>query len=95
MVRAVETRLDFVRAVNRGPLSLVSASGKLLVRQKLDEPNVLLLDVALYDHEPTLYVRFGDGPMGLLFALVVAYGIVRTLRHRRAVAADESAATAT
>lgn len=91
VVRAVETRLDFVRAVNRGPLSLVSASGKLLVRQKLDEPNVLLLDVALYDHEPTLYVRFGDGPMGLLFALVVAYGIVRTLRHGRTVTAGKTA----
>jgi len=36
-------------------------------------------------------VRFGDGPMGLLFALVVAYGIVRTLRHRRAVTAGKTA----
>jgi apolipoprotein N-acyltransferase len=81
-VRAVEERRDLVRAVNFGPSSWVDAAGRVRMRSSQDLPAALLAEPALLDAPPTLYARFGDAPLALLF---LAYWM-RSLRALRAVA---------
>lgn len=78
--RAVETRRDMVRAVNRGPTTWVDANGRIV--QRLDPakgPAILMTNPALLEAPTTLYSRAGERPMFLLtFAIVLALA----LRHR-------------
>jgi apolipoprotein N-acyltransferase len=66
ILRAVETRRDLARAVNRGPTSWVDATGR--VRSEVSEhgPSSLVADVALLATPLTLYARAGDLPFALL-----------------------------
>ena len=79
--RAVETRRDLVRAVNRGPTTWVDANGRIVGRLDPEKgPQYLMTTPALLDRAPTLYTRAGETPMFLLtFAIVLALA----LRHRR------------
>jgi len=75
VLRAVETRRDLVRAVNRGPTSFVEATGRVRARYDLDMPGTLPTSPALLTLPPTLFVRFGDVPLLVLLLAVV-------LRHK-------------
>jgi apolipoprotein N-acyltransferase len=82
VLRAIETRRDLLRAVNRGPTTWVDAAGRVLARREAaagsGAPPPLVVDAALLDSPPTLYARAGDAPLvlllfgGLLSALLVA-----------------------
>lgn len=80
-LRAIETRRDLVRAVNRGPTSWIDAAGVL--RARYDGPLAAAVPVepALLEAPLTLYVRFGDLP---LLALAAAAVGAQLLRARRA-----------
>lgn len=80
VLRAVETRRDLVRAVNRGPTSFVDAAGR--VRARLDDglPGPLLVSPALLEAPRTIYARFGDAPWLALLAGSIAW---RTKRRGR------------
>lgn len=88
VLRAVETRRDLVRAVNRGPTSWVDATGRIRARRdptpKLGPPPPLLVDAALLDAPLTLYARAGDAP--LVGMIAAAVGIPWAKRRRTATA---------
>jgi len=75
VLRAVETRRDLVRAVNRGPTSFVEATGRVRARYDLDIPGTLATSPALLTMPPTFFVRFGDVPLLVLLLAAV-------LRHK-------------
>lgn len=78
--RAIETRRDLVRAVNRGPTSWVDANGRIVA--SLDPakgPAILMTTPALLESPLTLYSRAGEAP---LFTLVLAIVLALALRHR-------------
>ena len=83
VLRAIETRRDLVRAVNRGPTSFVDATGRVRARYDLPMPGTLPTTPALLDGPPTLYTRFGDYPLLLLAAAAVVVPYVRTKRRER------------
>ena len=76
VLRAVETRRDLVRAVNRGPTSFVEATGRVRSRYDLDIPGTLPTSAALLTTPPTFFVRFGDLPLVVLVLALV-------LRHKK------------
>jgi apolipoprotein N-acyltransferase len=90
VLRAIETRRDLVRAVNRGPTTWVDAAGRVRMRHEglpgAGPSPPLLADAALLQTPPTLYVRAGDVPLATL--LVVALGSVwlRARARRRSAA---------
>lgn len=79
-LRAIETRRDLVRAVNRGPTSFVDATGRVRARYDAPLPGPLMVDVALLETPRTPYARFGDVPLATL--AVAAVGVA-ALRRRR------------
>jgi apolipoprotein N-acyltransferase len=78
VLRAIETRRDFVRAVNRGPTTFVDATGRVRARYDLAMPGTLLATPALLERPRTLFARFGDWPL-----VVVAIGSVVVGARRR------------
>jgi len=72
-LRAIETRVDLVRAVNLGVPAWIDASGSVRVRGPAVAEGVMLVTPALATRGPTPYVRFGDAPLWLAFA--VAMGV--------------------
>jgi apolipoprotein N-acyltransferase len=84
--RAIETRLDFVRAVNRGPLGHISSTGEVEAVAQRGEGHVLIVRPRLLSHAPTLYQRFGQAPLSIAFVLCVAYSVFRVMRARRGLA---------
>jgi len=68
VLRAVELRLDLVRAVNKGVTSWVDATGTTRARRTEDGAGILVVTPAIRPRELTLYARWGDWPMWLLFA---------------------------
>lgn len=93
--RAIETRRDMVRAVNRGPTTWVDANGRVLRRAEsapgLGPSPPLVVDAALLDRPLTLYARAGEAPLSLLLlAVTLSVG----LRHRRARRVATVASTA-
>lgn len=70
VLRAVETRRDLVRAVNRGPTTWVDATGRIRARSDsspgLGPSPPLLADAALLDAPLTPYARAGDVPLVML-----------------------------
>jgi apolipoprotein N-acyltransferase len=83
-MRAVETRRDLVRAVNGGPTSWIDATGAVRAVHVQAAPGVFLVQPALLDGPPTLYVRVGDLP------LVVVLGALAWAARRRQRAARPS-----
>ena len=57
--RAVENRLDVVRAANTGISALISASGKIAAELDLFKTGYLDVNVNIYNKN-TLYTRWGD-----------------------------------
>jgi apolipoprotein N-acyltransferase len=89
-LRAIETRRDFVRAVNIGPLAWLDATGRVRARSlpretvrdvHRREPHVLVVTPTLRDDRPTLYSRFGDAPM--VAGLATAIASCTLVSHRR------------
>jgi apolipoprotein N-acyltransferase len=91
VLRAIETRRDLVRAVNRGPTTWVSATGQVLGRREaqagVGPPPPLVVEAALLEAPITLYARAGDAPLALLLAaaLVTAWRRARLERKTGAV----------
>jgi apolipoprotein N-acyltransferase len=85
-LRAVEQRRDLVRAVNFGPASWVDAAGRVRMRSSQEAPAVLLAEPALFDSWQTLYARFGDAPLTLLFLVLAAAYWTRSFSAFSAVA---------
>jgi apolipoprotein N-acyltransferase len=83
-LRAVETRRDLVRAVNKGPTSFVDASGRVRARYDLEMPGTLPTAPALLETPPTLFVRFGDAPLVLLVLATILW------RYKNAAGASSS-----
>jgi apolipoprotein N-acyltransferase len=87
VLRAIETRRDLVRAVNRGPTSWIDASGRVLSRDDappgLGPPPPLLAEPALISTPPTLYSRAGDRPLVGLVLLVLAVSWLRSAVKQR------------
>lgn len=88
-VRAVETRLALVRAVNLGVPAWVDASGAVRARGKSDREGLLVVTPTLNDMSPTLYTRAGDIPLFAALALAVAgaWLAARRLRQRQSLTA--------
>src|SRR6202044_871093 len=59
-MRAVELRLDLVRAVNLGVTSWIDAAGIVRARYAAAAPGTLLVTPTIRDRTPTFYARFGD-----------------------------------
>lgn len=87
VLRAIEARRDLVRAVNRGPTTWVSASGRVLARREappgLGAPPPLLVDAALLDGAVTPFTTMGDRPLVVLLGVVVLAGWMRRRRPTR------------
>lgn len=83
VLRAIETRRDLVRAVNKGPTSFVDAAGRVRARYDLPMPGTLRVEPALLSGPPTLYARFGDYPLALLALASVLVPYVTKRRERR------------
>ena len=89
VLRAVETRRDLVRAVNKGPTSFVEATGRVAARYDLiDIPGSLTTSPALLTTAPTLFVRYGDTPLLLLIAATVVSAAARSRRELAAKTAE-------
>jgi apolipoprotein N-acyltransferase len=84
VLRAVETRRDLVRAVNQGPTSFVEATGRVRARYDLAMPGTLPTSPALLTTPPTLFVRFGDLPLGLLVLAAIGARLLASPSRRRA-----------
>ena len=82
VLRAIETRRDLVRAVNKGPTSFVDASGRVRARYDLEMPGTLPISPALLTTPPTLFVRYGDLPLLLLVLTAIALPLGRARRER-------------
>lgn len=83
-MRAIELRLDLVRAVNLGVASWIDAAGVVRARYAGAEPEVLMATPALREGARTPYARLGDTPLRLLFAAAIAFFVWRARRIRRA-----------
>lgn len=83
VLRAVELRLDLVRAVNKGVSSWIDASGATRARRSEPEAGVLMVTPAVRPRELTLYARWGDWPMWLLLAGAALAGWARGRVSRR------------
>lgn len=86
-LRAIETRRDLVRSVNRGPTTWIDASGNVRARQSsapgLGPLPPLLVEPALLSTPPTPYVRAGDAPLALAIAGSLVVAALRRRRRRR------------
>ena len=78
-LRAVETRLDLVRAVNLGVPAWIDASGAVRARGSAETEGVMFVEPAIATRGPTVYVRFGDTPLWIAFGLAM----VEAWRRRR------------
>jgi len=88
-LRAIETRLDLVRAVNLGVPAWIDRSGSVRARGSDDEQSVMLVTPSLNDMSPTLYVRAGDIPVWLGLFFAACGGAVRSRRRSRSRDATE------
>ena len=88
ILRAIETGRDFVRAVNRGPTTWVSATGKVLARREpqagMGAPPPLVVEAALLERPDAPYARLADAPLLLILSFLLGVGRVRVLRSTKA-----------
>lgn len=88
-VRAVETRRALVRSVNNGAAGFVDIAGNYArplagpVRTRPETEDFQVWDVPLNRAGETLYVRWGDAWIALLFLSYAAWAGVRACRARR------------
>lgn len=83
-LRTIETRLDMVRSVNGGYSAHVDATGTLRAEEHRETPQLLVVEPRLLEHEPTLFVRWGETPALVSLALAAALGaFFETKRKRR------------
>jgi apolipoprotein N-acyltransferase len=87
VLRAIETRRDLVRAVNRGPTSFVDAAGRVRARYADELPASIPVEAALLETPATLYARFGDAPLVVLAIGAVVYARRRASAQKTAGAA--------
>ena len=83
VLRAIETRRDLMRAVNKGPTTWVDASGRVRSRYDLPMPGTLATTPALLATPPTFFVRFGDLPLVLLVGASIVAQVEATKRRGR------------
>jgi apolipoprotein N-acyltransferase len=81
-LRAVETRLDLVRAVNLGVPAWIDATGTIRERGLDDRQSVMVVPAALRNAPPTLYVRVGDAPIWIALGLLALAGFLRAAKSR-------------
>ncbi len=79
-LRAVESRLDLVRAVNLGIPAWIDATGTVRRRGSTATQSVMLVSPTLNEMSPTLYTKAGDMP---LLVFLSALALVALLRKRR------------
>lgn len=94
VLRAIETRRDLARSVNKGPTSHVDAAGRVRARYDIPIPGSLKASPALLELPPTFYVRFGDWPWialasGSLLLPLLSRSRARTKRRGRSPAEGE------
>jgi apolipoprotein N-acyltransferase len=78
-VRAIEEGLPLVRAANTGISAVVDPLGRIVASLPLGTEGIL--DAPLpRPIDPTPYVRFGDGPVGLVMLAALALVLRRRLR---------------
>jgi apolipoprotein N-acyltransferase len=82
-MRAIELRLDLVRAVNFGVASWVDAAGIVRARYAGAEPEVLMATPAVRDGAWTIYGKLGDTPLRLGFAAAIAFFAWRARKGAR------------
>ncbi len=93
VLRAIETRRDLARSVNRGPTSHVDAAGRVRARYDVPIPGSLKASPALLELPPTFYVRFGDAPWIALAVASVVVPYARTKRRGRLPAREDARRT--
>jgi apolipoprotein N-acyltransferase len=81
-LRAIEQGLPLIRAANTGISAVIDPLGRMLRMLPLGTEGVLDsgLPRAL---EPTIYARFGDGPVGLVWAAAFAFVFWRRFHKPR------------
>jgi apolipoprotein N-acyltransferase len=72
-MRAIELRLDLVRAVNLGVTSWVDAAGVVRARYAERTPGTLLVSPTIREPKLTFYARWGDAPT---FALLAFFAVI-------------------
>jgi apolipoprotein N-acyltransferase len=80
-LRAVETGRYIIRAMKTGVSAIIDPTGEEIARSKSAEPALLAERIIPLD-ELTPYVRFGDWPVALAAAVVLAVGLI-SLRDER------------
>jgi len=81
-LRAVEARLDLVRAVNLGLPAWIDKTGRLRALGQAKPAGVLLVRPSLNDQSPTLYTRAGDYPLLLALGLLLSWYAFRGVTRR-------------
>jgi len=79
--RAVENRLDVVRAANTGISALISASGKIGARMDLFRTGWLDAQVNFYNKK-TFYSRWGDVFAYLCITALITMFLINTMRRK-------------
>lgn len=81
-MRAIELRLDLIRAVNYGVTSWVDASGTTRLRKEQNNPFVVIVHPTIREGELTPYARFGDAPMLAALAALILTSVLRVFSSR-------------
>ncbi len=82
-LRAIETRLDLVRAVNLGIPAWIDATGTVRRRGSTDRQSVMLVSPTLNEMSPTLYTKAGDMPLLVFLFALTLVAVLRTLWAKR------------
>ena len=94
--RSIETRLPQLRATTNGISAVIDRSGEVVQRTPIGERAVLLGEVTVGETPPTPIVRWGDWvgrTAASALLLLAAWAVRRSVRDRRAAAAEHAGAT--
>ena len=83
--RSIETRLPQFRVTTNGYSAAIDANGDILAGSPIGEPALVIADLPLHQHAPTLMVRWGDWvgvAAGALLMLLAARAALHALRVR-------------